>query len=111
MQNEGNFSQAKRIFNKIFFERARKISLTLHSALLTLPLFLRLVSQLVDRVDRDECRGIGLFDEVHQLSVFAFIDDREYLAAGDSVVCADDVVKRRAAVEIVEQIIAEREAQ
>lgn len=66
--------------------------------------YLWLITKLVYRIYGDESLRVGLFDKIHQLAVFVFIDDRYDLGALGSVIRTKTLIESRAAVEIVEQV-------
>ena len=65
-------------------------------------LLLWLITDLTDRIDRNKCLGIYLFNIVHQRFIFLLIHDGDDLLLGAAVIGADDIIQRRTAVEIME---------
>ena len=61
-----------------------------------------MIAHLVDRIDGYKCFGIGLTDEIHQLSVLVLIHDRNNLFSGGVFICTDNFVKGCSAMKVVE---------
>ena len=61
-----------------------------------------------DVIDGDEGFGVFAVDEVHELLVFAFVDDGDDLVVFFEVIGADRFVDRGAAVQVVDDEPAER---
>lgn len=68
----------------------------------------RLIAHIRHVVNGDECLRVFPIDEVHQLLILALVDDGDDLVVLFKVIRADGLVDRRAAVQILNDELAER---